>query len=58
LVKLIEIFRQVDSDNNGIINEEEFRDLMDMTTISFSEVDLLKFLNEVDPYRLNQITFS
>lgn len=50
LCKYIEKFRAVDSDNNGIINEEEFRNLIKSMNINKSENEVQRFLNLIDPY--------
>ncbi|CAG9322690.1 unnamed protein product [Blepharisma stoltei] len=58
LSKFIQLFRKVDSDNNGVVNEMEFRELLAFTEMGFSEEDTLRLLHIVDPYNNQQITFS
>jgi len=49
-------FREVDQDNNGIINEEEFVKLAKQ--VGASAEDITYFLQVVDPFNAQQITFS
>lgn len=59
LYKFITIFKQVDVDNNGVVNEEEFVELIRRMRI-WKDVDqeANKFLEIVDPYDHGEITFS
>lgn len=61
------MFKRADQDRDGILNEDEFRNLM--TNIGFSlepgsgspdfEVTRVeKFLQDIDPYSNQKITFS
>jgi Ca2+-binding EF-hand superfamily protein len=54
------LFKKCDTDNNGIINEEEFVNLMAITGIygEHLEENSLRFLTVIDPYNNKQITFS
>ncbi|KRX10318.1 hypothetical protein PPERSA_02735 [Pseudocohnilembus persalinus] len=63
LKKFIQLFRQLDVDHNGIINENEFRVLLDTINSiigqsQLNEEQIQKYLNQVDPYNHQQITFS
>lgn len=58
LKSFIQLFKQVDQDHNGIIDEAEFRELVDLMDITKNEGDVHKYLNTVDPYSHQQITFS
>ena len=59
LCKFIQLFRKVDSDNNGIINEYEFRELVSYINLGFDqEEEVFRLLQIVDPYKNEQITFS
>lgn len=55
------IFRQVDKDSNGIINEEEFVNLINLMNIcpkSLLSENVDRLLNTVDPFNNKQITYS
>lgn len=55
------LFKKVDSDNNGIINEDEFIDLinlMDVYPKKNVEQTIDKLLNKIDPFNNKQMTFS
>lgn len=54
------VFKRVDQDNNGIINEEEFLNLLQTINIykeDFNE-QASRLLNLIDPYNKQYITFS
>ena len=60
LKNFVVLFKNVDKDNNGIINEEEFVSLLYNMNI-FGEqlkVKIVELLTEIDPYNNKQITFS
>ena len=58
LTHFTQLFRQFDLDSDGIINEEEFRELVQMMDLGFSEHDVIRLLQIIDPYDNQQITFS
>jgi Ca2+-binding EF-hand superfamily protein len=59
LYKFMLVFKQVDSDNNGVLNEEEFIDLVNkMKICENTDHDINYFLQIVDPYNNQEITFS
>ena len=58
LRKFMVVFKSVDTDNNGLLNEREFRELVLRMRVCDSEKDIEYFLTVVDPYNNNQITFS
>ena len=60
LKNFVSLFKNVDKDNNGIINEEEFVSLLYNMNI-FGEqlkIKIVELLTEIDPYNNKQITFS
>jgi Ca2+-binding EF-hand superfamily protein len=58
LYKFIVAFKQVDNDNNGVLNEDEFVNLIKSMRICDSEEEISKFLEVVDPYNNQEVTFS
>ena len=58
LAKFIQVFRKVDRDADGIINEHEFTELVLIMDLGFSEADITRLLQIIDPYDNQQITFS
>ncbi len=55
------LFRRVDTDSDGILNEEQFISLMDKELSPFFTVtrdDLNYFLQVLDPFNSQKITFS
>ncbi|CAD8081062.1 unnamed protein product [Paramecium sonneborni] len=58
LSKFIQHFRQLDQDQNGIIDENEFRQLITDLNIGSNDFDIQRYLNKIDPYNNQQITFS
>lgn len=59
LCKFIMVFKEVDTDNNGVLNEDEFSELVKRMKICEDEKQEIEyFLQVVDPYNNNEITFS
>jgi len=54
----INLFKEFDTDTNGIINETEFRGLVVKMNICNSEDDIDHLLQIVDPYANQSISFS
>lgn len=60
LRNFVYLFKRVDLDNNGIINEEEFLNMLQSINIykdDFNE-QATRLLNIIDPYNKQYITFS
>ena len=60
LRNFVYLFKRVDQDNNGIINEEEFLNMLQSINIykeDFNE-QATRLLNIIDPYNKQYITFS
>ena len=53
-------FKKHDSDNDGIINEDEFIQFLSEMNLYGSDIEenALRLLNIIDPYNNKQITFS
>ena len=58
LRKFIILYRQVDKDNNGIVDEKEFNELIVRMNVGKDQSDINRLLQIVDPYNNQQITFS
>ena len=60
LKNFVILFKNVDKDNNGIINEEEFVSLLYNMNIFGDQlkVKIVELLTEIDPFNNKQITFS
>jgi hypothetical protein len=56
--RLVEIFRSVDEDSDGIINEKDFLRMIAIMNISTSDAVVNKLLSMLDPYKNQKITFS
>jgi Ca2+-binding EF-hand superfamily protein len=52
------MFKQVDGDHNGVINEVEFRDLLVMMKTIDKDEEINYLLQLIDPYNTQQMTFS
>lgn len=48
----------MDADNNGIIDEDEFRQLIENMKVLEREEELMFLLQMVDPYNNNKMTYS
>ena len=61
LKNFVQIFQSVDTDRDGVLNEEEFWELMQKTGV-FKEDEIeskmLYFLEKIDPFDNQKITFS
>ncbi len=60
LKNFVFLFKKCDYDNNGIINEEEFIHLIELTgnyRLTVQE-NSMRLLNIIDPFNNKQITFS
>merc|ERR1711865_492033 len=58
LLEFMKLFRQFDKDKNGVINEEEFRQLIIATDPNKTDKEIQDLLNLVDPHNNQQISFS
>ncbi|CDW90802.1 UNKNOWN [Stylonychia lemnae] len=56
LSKFIHEFKNIDKDHDGIINEEQFKQMISVFGIDKQRID--KFLNLIDPFNNEKITFS
>lgn len=56
--KFVDLFKKVDGDTNGVINEEEFRRMIARMKVTTGEEHVEKLLQVVDPYNNQQITFT
>jgi len=58
LKNFVQLFRRSDKDINGIIDEGEFKDMVNNMEKYSIQPDVQKLLMVVDPYNHQQITFS
>ena len=61
LMNFVKIFKSVDTDKDGIINEEEFTELIQkMKIFKEEEVEnrIIQYLGKIDPFDNQRITFS
>ena len=60
LKNFVALFRRSDSDNNGIINEEEFFELLKNLNVydDYLEENAIRLLNIIDPHNHKQIIFT
>lgn len=58
LEKFIYAFKSIDSDNNGVINEAEFRELVQSMDVIDDEEEVNYLLQMIDPFNNQQMTFS
>ena len=58
LFKFHSLFKRLDSDTNGILNEAEFSRLIKEIGICDSDPEISYFLQMIDPFNNNSITFS
>ena len=54
---LVQNFRRVDKDADGILNEQEFNELLQNMCEGADDL-APRFLNMIDPYSTNTITFT
>jgi Ca2+-binding EF-hand superfamily protein len=58
LSRFVRIFKQHDTDRNGIVNEHEFRQILRSVDPTKSEKEVAALLDLIDPYNNQLITFS
>lgn len=58
LEKFITVFKVIDGDNNGVINEIEFRELVQSMDVISDEEEVNYLLQMIDPFNNQQMTFS
>ncbi|EEH11761.1 EF hand protein, putative (macronuclear) [Tetrahymena thermophila SB210] len=58
LKKFILLFRSVDKDLNGVIDEEQFKELIDKMDVKKDDTEIQRYLSILDPFNKQQITFS
>jgi hypothetical protein len=58
LAKFVKLFRQFDTDRNGVLNTIEFRRLFHAINPERIEGDIDYWLSQIDPWNNQQITFS
>lgn len=58
LSNFIKVFRRIDTDSDGVLNEKEFMKLLTMINLGFVESDCYRLLQMVDPFDNQNITFS
>ena len=59
LRKFVNLFKEIDKDTNGLLNEEEFIQLIEMMKIEgIRRKESSRLLQKVDPYNHQQISFS
>lgn len=58
LMRFREIFQSIDIDSDGVLNEEEFRDLVHRVSPTRNDDEIAEQLESLDPNREKRITFS
>jgi Ca2+-binding EF-hand superfamily protein len=58
LERFIDAFKSIDNDNNGVINEVEFRELVQSMEVINDEDEVNYLLQMIDPFNNQQMTFS
>ena len=58
LKTFVAVFKTVDADENGVLDEKEFRKLVSKLNIGLTGGDCDRFLQILDPFDNQQITFS
>eukprot|EP00759_Apiculatamorpha_spiralis_P032820 PhF_6_TR34175/c0_g1_i1/m.50008 len=58
LAQFVRLFRQIDTDRNGILNEYEFRNLLRLMDNSKTDEEVSALLDLIDPHNNQLINFS
>lgn len=58
LYRFTQLYKECDGDNNGVINEEEFRELIGRMNVIEREEEVHYLLQMVDPYNNQKMTYS
>ena len=58
LIKFTDLFKSVDNDQDGVISEVQFKDLLRMMNVMGSEEEIEQLLAQVDPFNNKRMTYS
>jgi Ca2+-binding EF-hand superfamily protein len=58
LEKFVYLFHSVDTNNDGVLSEKDFRKLIQSLNLNFKDDDCIRMLQVLDPFDNQQITFS
>ena len=58
LKKFTKLFKEIDTERDGVLNETGFRIIIDRMQIPAEEKDIQRFLQRIDPYNNEKITYS
>jgi Ca2+-binding EF-hand superfamily protein len=58
LEKFLGFYRDLDTDKDGVIDENQFRELIATMAVDMTEDDIVRMLQIVDPFNHQKITFS
>ena len=58
MIKFTNLFKSVDNDQDGVISEVQFKDLLQMMAILDSEEEIENLLAQVDPFNNKKMTYS
>ena len=58
LIKFTNLFKSVDNDQDGVISEIQFKDLLSMMNVLDSEEEIENLLAQVDPFNNKKMTYS
>ena len=58
LIKFTNLFKSVDNDQDGVISEVQFKDLLRMMNVLQTEDDIEQLLAQVDPFNNKKMTYS
>ena len=58
MIKFTNLFKSVDNDQDGVISEIQFKDLLTMMNILDTEEEVENLLAQVDPFNNKKMTYS
>lgn len=58
LVKFTNLFKSIDNDQDGVISEIQFKDMLRMMHVLETEEEIERLLNKVDPFNNKKMTYS
>lgn len=58
MIKFTNLYKSVDNDQDGVISEIQFKDLLSMMNVLDSEDEIENLLAQVDPFNNKKMTYS
>ena len=58
MIKFTNLFKSIDNDQDGVISEIQFKDMIKMMRVYETEDEIKKLLAKIDPFNNKKMTYS